>query len=324
MKYTKKEHADHLLATLEENYIISHNWSGSGYLGMDIGWDCASKEAYIVILSYVQDAPKRFHNIRPRREQGQPHPHVKLTYRAKAQYIRFPTVLTVDKKFIQEVTGTFLYYARVVDATMLLALGTTVTQQSNPTENIMKKVKHFLDYAATHPNAIITYRASNIVLTAHSNASYFLQSKAQSRAGGHFFVSVDSAIPANNGAVITVSKIIKAVMSSVAEAELWTLFINCREAILARHALKIIGHKQPPHHNADQERNSTGSVHQQHSKQAPEVHGHEALLTLLPISAETVLPLLATRAHNPRGLRDETPRIYPLSSGLWNIPDTKI
>ena len=59
-------------------------------------------------------------------------------------------------------------------------------------------------------------------------------------------MSKDDAIPANNGAILTVSQIIKAVMSSAAEAKLGALFINCREAIPARHALEIMGHKQPP------------------------------------------------------------------------------
>ena len=59
-------------------------------------------------------------------------------------------------------------------------------------------------------------------------------------------MSNDSPIPANNEAVVTFSQIIKAVMSSAAEAELGALFINCREVILAHHALKAMGHKQPP------------------------------------------------------------------------------
>ena len=35
-------------------------------------------------------------------------------------------------------------------------------------------------------------------------------------------------------------------MSSATEAELGALFINCREAIPARHALRAMGHEQPP------------------------------------------------------------------------------
>ena len=51
--------------------------------------------------------------------------------------------------------------------------------------------------------------------------------------------------PPNNSAVLTVVQIIKAVISSVAEAKLGALFINCDEEILARHALEEMGHKHP-------------------------------------------------------------------------------
>ena len=49
-------------------------------------------------------------------------------------------------------------------------------------------------------------------------------------------------IPANNGAVMNVSQIIKSVMSSVAEAQLGALFINCKLAVPARNTLKELGH----------------------------------------------------------------------------------
>ena len=55
----------------------------------------------------------------------------------------------------------------------------------------------------------------------------------------------NSSIPANNGAVVTIYQIVRAVMSSAAEAELGALFINCREAIPARHAFEAMGHEQP-------------------------------------------------------------------------------
>ena len=59
-------------------------------------------------------------------------------------------------------------------------------------------------------------------------------------------MSDSSAVPPNNGYVLTISEIIKSVMSSAAEAELGDFFINCREAIPARHALETMGHKQAP------------------------------------------------------------------------------
>ena len=59
-------------------------------------------------------------------------------------------------------------------------------------------------------------------------------------------MSNNTTFPPNNGAVFTIAKIIKAVMSSAAEAELGALFINCKGAIPAHHALEEMGHKQPP------------------------------------------------------------------------------
>ena len=81
----------------------------------------------------------------------------------------------------------------------------------------MKKVKYFLDYAATHPDVIVTYWASNMVLVGHSYASYLSESKARSRAGWHFFMSDNSNDPLTNGAVLTIAQIIKNNMSSAAK-----------------------------------------------------------------------------------------------------------
>ena len=91
-----------------------------------------------------------------------------------------------------------------------------------------------------------SHKASNMVFAGHSNASYLSETNARSHAGGHFIMSNNDPIPANNGAIHTTSQIIKAVMSSVAEAEIGALYINCREAIPSQHTLKFLGHKQPP------------------------------------------------------------------------------
>ena len=151
-----------------------------------------------------------------------------------------------NKKYAQQVIGTFLYYARAVDPTMLVDLSAIASSQSAPTAATMDKVKYFLDYSATHPEAILTYRASDMVLAVHSDASYLSEPKARSRAGGHFFLSDRSENPPNNGAVINVAQIIKNVMTSAADAEIGALYIKSRQAIPARYTVEEMGHKQPP------------------------------------------------------------------------------
>ena len=65
------------------------------------------------MLYYVQDALTRFCHARPRKPQDQPYTHVKPPYGAKAQYATdkdpSPLLTPAQKKFVQEVTGTFIY-----------------------------------------------------------------------------------------------------------------------------------------------------------------------------------------------------------------------
>jgi hypothetical protein len=44
----------------------------------------------------------------------------------------------------------------------------------------MKKVLQFSDYASAHPDAIITYHASDMVPAGHSNTLYLSESKSRS------------------------------------------------------------------------------------------------------------------------------------------------
>ena len=129
---------------------------------------------------------------------------------------------------------------------MLTALGSIVAKQANPTEHIMQKLKQLLYYAVTHPYAILTYHAIDMVLVGHSDTSYLSENKSRSRAGGNFCLSNNTAFPPNNEVVMTIAKIIKSVMSSAAEAELGSLFTNCKEAIPEIPSLEEVGHSQPP------------------------------------------------------------------------------
>ena len=120
----------------------------------------------------------------------QPHKHIIPVFGATIQYAKASdTSNKLDdngKMFIQQVTGTFLYYARVVDPKMLVALSAIGLSQAAPTEATMDKANYLLDYAESHPDAILSYSASDMFLAAHSHASYLAEPKSRSRVGGHF------------------------------------------------------------------------------------------------------------------------------------------
>jgi hypothetical protein len=70
------------------------------------------------------------------------------------------------------------------------------------------------------------------------------QKLAAESAARHMFMAGKEEIPTNNGAVLNMPQIIRAVMSSIAEAELRALFINDKTAVSMRRTLKELGHPQ--------------------------------------------------------------------------------
>ena len=79
--------------------------------------------------------------------------------------------------------------------------------------------------------------ASEMILALHSDASYLSEPGAKSRAGGHFYLKDKTVRESNNGAILTLSNIIKHAMPSASEAETAALFLNCKAAIQLRIAL---------------------------------------------------------------------------------------
>lgn len=96
---------------------------------------------------------------------------------------------------------------------------------------------------ASHPDAIITYKKSNMILAIHSDTSYLTKSESRSRAGGHFyFGEEEDNKDFNNGPVHNIAQIIRNVTTSAADAEIGALYINSRQAIPARQLLEEMGH----------------------------------------------------------------------------------
>ena len=250
VKYSSKDDAQHLINALQEHYQITIDWTGGKYIGITLDWDYAGRKVHLTMPNYLAKALERFNHPKPKRPQNSPHPCAITIYGAKHQYAKqldtTPLLDKEGKKYVQSVTGTLLYYARAVDATLLVPLSSIAAHQAAPTEHTRELVHQLLDFCATQEDAVLTYHASDMILAVHSDAGYLNENKARSRAGGHFFLSSNTPLPPNNGAILTIAQIIRAVMSSAAEAELGALFINAKEAIYLRQILTKMGHPQPP------------------------------------------------------------------------------
>jgi hypothetical protein len=199
VRYTKKDDALHLLATLEGRYIAKADWDGNRYCGLTLDWDYSARTCKTSMPGYIDRALQRFAHCDPTKPEYSPHAWQKPNYGAKVQYASHDEgailVDSADTKRIQEVLGTLLYYARTVDPTMLVAIGSIATSLASATKTTMDEITHLLNYFATNPDAVIQYHASDMVLHTDSYAVYLVAPKARSSAAGFHYLSSKPAKP---------------------------------------------------------------------------------------------------------------------------------
>ena len=82
-----------------------------------------------------------------------------------------------------------------------------------------------------------------MILTLHSDTSHLSEPGAKIRAAGHFYLKKNDSRDLSNGAILTLSKIIKHVMGSASESEVAALFYNRKVALSRGLALHEMGHQ---------------------------------------------------------------------------------
>ena len=155
-----------------------------------------------------------------------------------------------NQKRLQKILGNFYYYAGAKDPIMLMALNSPAVVHRNPTIETAQKITQFVNYSATHPDAITEYRKSGIILYIYSNASYISEPEARSRSRGNGFLGPNYRTPIQektpgNGPVHVQCIIMRNVMVSETEAEIGGLFDFVQKATSTRTALAEMGHLQP-------------------------------------------------------------------------------
>ena len=101
---------------------------------------------------------------------------------AKASDTTSPILDKNGKTRVQSVVGSFLYYARAINNTILPALIEISFMQSQPTENTHKIL---LDYLHTYKDTKIRCYRSDMKLHVDSNTAYLVAPKAKSRIAGY-------------------------------------------------------------------------------------------------------------------------------------------
>jgi hypothetical protein len=238
IKYIGKENLQHLYDVLrKETYKIIEDLEGNLNCGITLKWNYAKHHVDLAMAKYVMKQLTKYGHVAPLKPQHCPYLPNPIKYgkdnQAPSPLDDSPLLNEAGKKCIQQIVGSFIYYAWAVDPTILMALSEMSSQQVAPLENTMKCVNQFIDYMWTHPDAVIWYRASDMILNFHSDVSYLSTQKARSWAGGYFYLG---SLPRDqdpiklNGAIHVSCNILKLVAASAAEAKLGALFLNAQEA----------------------------------------------------------------------------------------------
>ena len=151
-------------------------------------------------------------------------------------------------KYTQQTVGSFLYYGRAVDNTILTAINDISAMQAKPTKITQQKIQMLLDYLNTYPNAKVRFYASDMKLQIDSDAAYLVAPKAKGRIAGFFQCANSSTLsspkPFINGPVHVECRTLRHVVTSAAEAETAALFYNTQTALELISILNALDHPQ--------------------------------------------------------------------------------
>ena len=162
VKYIGKEHANHLIQCLRNHYKeIDIDWTGKRFCGIQLNWDYTTRTCDLSMPGYVQQALHKFQHPPPSKPQDSPYPATVKQYGVKVQLtdpINTSARLPVHKiKRLQQIIGTFLFYSRAVNPTLLTALSELSSAQATATDATKCACQQFLDYCASHPDGSIRY-----------------------------------------------------------------------------------------------------------------------------------------------------------------------
>ena len=205
------------------------------------------EEIIVSMPDYVTRMLARFgmENVREQHTPGSPPPR---QYGSKSQMdtpVEVSPRLSPDRvKLLQEKIGVLLYLAIMVRFDILVAVTRAASLQADPTERVMEMVDHIIGYLKKEPNLGVSYRASDMIITADSDASYNSEAKSRSRTGGYIYFGRKEDDQWVNGPVAVLSAIQRLVATSACEAEYVALFETGKSVEAMRNIADALGLEQ--------------------------------------------------------------------------------
>ena len=146
--FEDNEHTLHLLQTLCQYYkAVSVDWTDTLYCGITIKWDYLQRTCELSMPGYVQQAVNKFQYgiTSTNKVTDAPHPYkatkkhgLPMTHPMYNSTKLSPQAI----KHLQQMVGTFMFYPRAINPTMLTALRIIATEQTPGTHTTKEKAEH--------------------------------------------------------------------------------------------------------------------------------------------------------------------------------------
>jgi hypothetical protein len=221
IKVMSEDDLQHLTTALSEKYDIKVNRKGDKYLGYTILHDKANKTMTLDMPSYVAHGLKRFDPNNNIKACESPMIYQKPIYGQKGDRIAFednsPPLDATGIKYVQSVNGFFQYYGIALDHTYQPACQQIAQSSASPTQRTLEQVHRLLGYAKRYPCNKIVFKASDMILHFHADASHNSQQGAKGLAGGYHFLGDKDQPMKINAAIDTLCKTLSVVTASAGE-----------------------------------------------------------------------------------------------------------
>ena len=126
VKYFSTEDLNHLIMALQSTFQLSIDTKGTKYCGLTLQWNYSAGYVDVSMPRYVISTLDKLQHPKPTKPQHSPHRHIPPNYGQQQQFVnppdKSPKLNEKETTHIQRIVGSFLYYGRAVDPTVLTAI----------------------------------------------------------------------------------------------------------------------------------------------------------------------------------------------------------
>ena len=245
--YKDPKHVDKLKGVLAKaGYEYTTDESASKFCGFSIERDWKLRLISIYMPEYVPKALERF-NLQDIAPADTPYFEINKTFSPRQEAMEEDQSEVLSEpliKLLQEKIGTLRYLASALRTDIDVYTSKAASRQANPTKELMRDVDRIFAYLKKYPNLGVTYHASDMVLMAHTDASFDSERGSRSRSGAIYHCGRKNSPGFINGPIEVSSKIQKTISVSSAEAEYIALFECALRMVYLKKLCELFGHAQ--------------------------------------------------------------------------------